>query len=166
MAEHYKNEQHQSAIIAFIHHYFLKSQSDQHDRGSHMDVEAFPHTTTSISNNTNTQLVEVSETIDILAGGVQTLNEDSQRLHNESLYLNIKMDALNKEFAAIKLSIQEQNTFLDGLKPNQEILQQDVASLKQKIDDLQFISYDGILTWKITNFKEKMSQFSFNKICS
>ncbi|CAF4772212.1 unnamed protein product, partial [Rotaria sp. Silwood2] len=43
-----------------------------------------------------------------------------------------------------------------GVKPNQEILQQDVASLKQKIDDMQYVSYDGTLIWKITSFLEKM----------
>jgi hypothetical protein len=48
---------------------------------------------------------------------------------------------------------------LDGIKPNQEILQQDVASLKQKVDDMQYVSYDGTLIWKISGFREKMSTF-------
>ncbi|CAF1159666.1 unnamed protein product [Rotaria sordida] len=43
-----------------------------------------------------------------------------------------------------------------GIKPNQEILHQDVASLKQKVEDMQYISYDGTLIWKITAVKEKM----------
>ncbi|CAF4286818.1 unnamed protein product, partial [Rotaria sordida] len=41
---------------------------------------------------------------------------------------------------------------------NQEILQQDVASLKQKVDDMQYVSYDGTLIWKITSLHEKMSK--------
>jgi len=44
---------------------------------------------------------------------------------------------------------------------NQTILQQDVASLKQKNDDIQGISDDGTLTWKITNFAEKMGKRLF-----
>jgi chromosome segregation ATPase len=92
------------------------------------------------------------------------LDEDSQRLNNESLYLKNSIDTLNKEFSALKLSIQEQNTFLDGLRPNQEILQQDLSSMKQKIEDSQFISYDGTLTWKISNVAGKMSQICIHKI--
>jgi len=166
MAEHYRSEQHQIAIILFIRRELSKFTSDLHDRGSRMDVETFSHITTSIPDNTNSQLEDVSETIDILAGGIQTLDEDSQRLNNESLYLKNSIDSLNKEFAALKLSIQEQNTFLDGLRPNQEILQQDLSSMKQKIEDSQFISYDGTLTWKISNVAEKMGQIFTDKIHS
>ena len=116
--------------------------------------------------NTNAQLEEVCTTVDILADGLQTLNEDSQRLNSESFYLQNALDALNKEFAGLKLSTQEQNMFLDGTKPNQEILQQDISSMKQKIEDLQFISHDGTLIWKISNFKEKMGKICINKVYS
>jgi chromosome segregation ATPase len=166
MAEHYRSEQHQIAIILFIDRDLSKLTSDPYERGSRMDFETFPQASTSIPDNTNTPLEDVCETMDILAGGIQTLNEDSQRLNNESVYLKSAMDNLNEEFTAVKLSIQEQNTFLDGLGPNQEILQQDLLSLKQKIEDLQFISCDGTLTWKISNVAEKMGQIFTDKIYS
>ncbi len=129
-----------------------------------MDVDNHPHTTTSLSGDTNTQLKEVDETVDVLTGGLQALNEDAQRLSTESLHLHNMLDVLTKDFAKLKLSIQEQNGFLDGLKPSQEILSQDVASIKQKIEDLQFVSYDGTYTWKITNFAERMGEMFINKI--
>ncbi len=129
-----------------------------------MDVDNVPHATTSLSSDANTQLKEVDETVDVLAGGVQALNEDAQRLSSESLRLHNKLDILTKDFAKLKLSIQEQNAYLDGLKPSQEILSQDVASLKQKIEDLQFVSYDGTYTWKISNFAEKMGEMFIDKI--
>jgi peptidoglycan hydrolase CwlO-like protein len=110
------------------------------------------------------QLQEVCETSDILASGIHVLNEDACRLRNELLHIENEINTLNNEFSLVKLSIQEQNTFLDGLKTNQEILQQDIALLKQKIEDLQFNSYDGTLIWKITNFAEKIGKFSTEKI--
>jgi hypothetical protein len=131
-----------------------------------MDVDNHPHTATSSSANTNAQLEEVSETIHVLASGNQTLNEDAERLTNESRQLYNKLEVLTKDFAALKLSIQEQNTFLDGLKPNQEILQQDAVSLKQKIEDLKFVSYEGTIIWKISNFADKMGKSSVHKIHS
>jgi chromosome segregation ATPase len=159
MSEHYKGVQHQNAIMDLIRHLLFKSSSDQYDRGSGMDTDILPHLTTSLHDNANEQLQEIYETIDTLAGGIQTLNEDAQRLSNESLRLKNTMDVLAQDFASLKLSIQEQNAFLDGIKPNQEILQQDVASLKQKLEDMQSLSYDGTLTWKISNFKKKMGKF-------
>jgi len=156
MLEHYMNEQHQTAIITFIRRDLAKFVSDQPEGASGMDVDSHSYTTTSLSENSNSQLQEVCETIDVLAGGIQALNEDAQRLSDESLQLQNALEVLTKDFAGLKLSIQEQSAYLDGLKPNQEILHQDVASLKQKVEDLQFISYDGSLTWKISNFSEKM----------
>ncbi|CAF4227852.1 unnamed protein product, partial [Adineta steineri] len=91
-----------------------------------------------------------------LASGIQTLNDDTQRLSTDSVRLQSSVELLTQDFATLKLSVEEQGAFLDGIKPNQEILQQEVASLKQKIDDMQYVSYDGTLIWKITSFNEKM----------
>ncbi|CAF3170146.1 unnamed protein product, partial [Rotaria sp. Silwood2] len=95
-----------------------------------------PHSTTITtppnSNNMTVQCQEMYETIDILAGGIQTLNEDVQHLSTESLILQNGTDALNRGMAELKLSIEEEGIFLNGIKPNQEILHQDVASLKQQ----------------------------------
>ncbi|CAF5102957.1 unnamed protein product, partial [Rotaria sp. Silwood1] len=99
---------------------------------------------------------EVYETLNILASGIQTLNEDTQRLSSESIRLESSIESVTQEFSSLKLSIQEQSSFLDDVKPNQEKLQQDVVSLKQKVDDMQYVSYDGTLIWKITHFHEKM----------
>ncbi|CAF4871545.1 unnamed protein product [Rotaria sp. Silwood1] len=56
-----------------------------------------------------------------------------------------------------KLSIEESNTFLKAIKHNQDIFNQDLASLQDKIDVLQPISYDGTLVWKITNVQRKIT---------
>jgi peptidoglycan hydrolase CwlO-like protein len=105
---------------------------------------------------------EIYETINILASGIQTLNDDTQRLSSDSVRLQSTIESITIDFGSLKLSIQEQSAFLDDIKPNQEILQQDVASLKQKVDDLQYVSYDGTLIWKINSFHEKMSKFNLN----
>jgi hypothetical protein len=127
-----------------------------------MEIDILPHTTTTMISSTNdksnAQLQQVYETIDTLAGGLQALNDDTQRLSNESLELHIKAEDLNLSLAALKLSIQEENAFLGGIKPNQEILNQDVATLKEKVEDMQSVSYDGMIIWKITSFKERMSK--------
>jgi chromosome segregation ATPase len=164
MSNHYLSKQHQDAIIAFIRRGLPKSVIERPEGGSEMDVDNLLHTTTSSSVDANTQLKEIKEAVDVLVGGLQTLNEDAQRLSSESLQSQASLDALTEESAKLKLSIREQNTYLDGLKPSQEILSQDVASLKQIIEDLQSVSTDGTLTWKITNVTEKMGEIFINKI--
>jgi hypothetical protein len=51
----------------------------------------------------------------------------------------------------LKIAVQGTNTFVEGLTPNQQVLQQDLDSLKQDIEDKQAVSYDGTLIWRITN---------------
>ena len=116
-----------------------------------------------MNENISTEMQDVYETINILAGGFKTLNSDVQRLSSESLRLQNAIESLPQDFPTLKLSVEEQNVFLGSTRPNQEILQQDVASLSQKIGDMQYVPYDGTLTWKIVNFNEKMSKFNLNK---
>ncbi|CAF4411648.1 unnamed protein product [Rotaria sp. Silwood2] len=134
--------------------------NERHERMTGMDVDMEQSTSSSMITTTNgnlsTQWQEIYETINILASGIQTLDDDTQRLSSESIRLQSSIESLTQDFSSVKLSIQEQSSFLDGVKPNQEILQQDVASLKEKIDDMQYVSYDGTFIWKITNFHEKM----------
>ncbi|CAF4046078.1 unnamed protein product, partial [Rotaria sordida] len=157
MLEHYKSEQHQNAIITFICRVLSESTNDQPERGSGMDVDTLPQTTILSSDNVNIQLQKVCQTIDILADGVSTLKGDTQRLSHELLDIRNAIDTWNRDFSALKITIQKERVYLDGLKTNQDVLNQDVASLKQKVDAMQFVSYDGTLLWKITNFSSKMA---------
>ncbi|CAF0958146.1 unnamed protein product [Adineta steineri] len=157
MSEHYRSEQHQNAIIAFVRRDLPRLTGAHHDRGSHMEIDNIPHTTTSISTYNNTQLEEIYETTDILSNGLKTMDDDAQRLTNESVEIQKSIEDLNKNIGTLKLSVQEQNTYLDGVKPNLDIIQQDVLSLKQTVEDFKSISYDGTFTWKIPNFSERMA---------
>ncbi|CAF4856819.1 unnamed protein product [Rotaria sp. Silwood1] len=163
MSTHYMTEQHQNAIMTFVRRFTFQLANDKYqgNSGIGMSME-LPHSPTIMiphgNNNTSAQLQEICETIDILAGGIGTLNEDIQRLCTESLHIQNVTDSLTKDFTTLQLSVQEQNSFLDGIKPNQEILHQDVASLKQKVEHMKYVSYDGTFIWKITAVKEKMSK--------
>jgi len=163
MADHYLTDIHQKAIINIISRQVIKPSNEQHEKVSTMDVDVGQGGASSMITTTNenisTQMQEVYETVNILASGIQTLNDDTQRLSSDSIRLQTSIESLKQDFASLKISIQEQSAFLDGIKPNQEILQQDVASLKQTVDDMQYVSYDGTLIWKIINFREKMSTF-------
>ena len=158
MIRHYGSLEHQKAIIAFIRRDVPKLLSDT------MDTDHFPQTTTSLVGTHNTSVEEVSDMIIALENGVDVLNEDAKRLSIETNKLSNAIENLNNEYNALKLSIREQNTYLDGIKPKQDALQQEVSTLQQTIDDSQSISYDGTYTWRISGFREKMGEFFIEQI--
>jgi len=155
MEEHYLTQQHQDTVIKVVRQ--MKSQL----LDSQMDIDPSRTTTTTIttvSDPATAQVMELYETLNILTGGVEALNDDGQRLSNESLQSQIRLQALIEETSKVQISVEESHGFLQGVKHNQDILSQDLTSLKEKINDMQYVSYDGTLVWKITNFQEKMSK--------
>jgi len=44
---------------------------------------------------------------------------------------------------------------MSRIEINQNVLYQQLLSLKEDIEDSKTTSFDGTLTWKITNFQEK-----------
>ncbi|CAF3369017.1 unnamed protein product [Rotaria sp. Silwood2] len=151
MEEHYFTEQHQHVVMKVVRQMLLQlNDSQKNDDLSRI-------TTAGDCNFATAHLQEFYEMLNILSGGIRTLNDDQQRLSNESLQIQVTLPALTEELSKGKLSTEESNAFLVGIKHNQDVLNQDVASLQEKINDLQYVSYDGTLVWKITNVKEKMT---------
>jgi len=164
MSVHYIAKQHQEPIIAFILRGLPKSVIERPEGGSEIDVDNHPHTTTSPSGNINAKLKEIFETIDTHAREIQALNEESQRLSTGSLQSQASRDTITEDLSTLKSRVQEQNTLLNAVKVNQGILCQVLASLQQKIKDLQFVSTDGTLIWRVERVAEKTGEIFINKI--
>ncbi|CAF3948563.1 unnamed protein product, partial [Rotaria sordida] len=161
--EHFLTKQHQDAILKVVRQ--MRSQL----LDAQMDTDVDRTTSATTSYPVSAQLQGLYETLNILAGGIETLNNDGQRLTNESLQCQIKLQKLAEEFSQVKLSAEESHGFLEGVKQNQDILNQDVESLKEIINDMQYVSYDGTFVWKTTNFQEKMTDAQSERqtlICS
>ena len=137
----------------------MKSQlRDGQMTSNEMDTDT-PRTTTTIDNNfAINQLEELYETIRVLGSGVETLNADTQRLNSNLVEHQIKLQHLTENVTNVKLGIEEESVVLDGTRQNLDILNQDLMSVAEKIDEMQYVSYDGTFTWKITNFRNKMSK--------
>ncbi|CAF4281872.1 unnamed protein product, partial [Rotaria sp. Silwood2] len=151
IAAHYLSKQHQDSVIKVLR------QTESQLLSTQMNTDVPQTTTARVDYPITTHLQESYETLSILCGGIETLNDDGQRLNNELLQCQIKLQTLAQDFSQVQLAVEETNSFVQGLKPNQDILHQDLVSLKQKIDDMQYVSYDGTFVWKITNFREKMT---------
>ncbi|CAF1004075.1 unnamed protein product [Rotaria sordida] len=150
MKDHYLTQQHQYAILKVVPQMLAQLNDRQ------MNIDFSQTATAGVCNLATAQLEELYEMLNILIGGVETLTNDEQRLTNETLQMQITLTTLTEELSKIKLSIEESNTLWKGVNLNQDILNQDLSSLEEEINDLQCVSYDGILVWKITKFHEKM----------
>ncbi|CAF4994329.1 unnamed protein product, partial [Rotaria sp. Silwood1] len=150
IGNHYLTEQHQHAVLNVARQMLSKFNNTQ------MDIDLPRTTTAGTLNSAVGQLEELYEMLNILVGGIETLTSDEQRLTNESLQIQTTLPTLTEDLSKVKLSNEESNALLEGIKYNQAVLNQDLVSLQEKTNDLQCVSYDGTLVWKIANFQEKM----------
>jgi len=134
--------------------HLMKIQSDQQLQSSSMDLD-LPQTTTSTSTMPNDPL---NQTIDVLLGSIEVLDDDTQQLSSATVRTQFLLQSISENLSKLKTAVQETNIFVEGLTPNQKVLQQDVDSLKQDIEDKQAVSYDGTLIWRITNVQKKLGR--------
>jgi hypothetical protein len=87
-----------------------------------------------------------------------TLNEHKVSQCQKVSSDNERLNALISNFLQVKLAVQEIDGFLETSRANLHILNQDLASLKKDIKDIEYTSKDGTMVWKITNVREKMGK--------
>jgi len=136
--------------------HLMKIQSDQQLQSSSMDLD-LPQTTTSTSTMSNDPL---NQTINVLLGSIEVLDDDTQQLSSATVRTQYLLQSISENLSKLKTAVQETNIFVEGLTPNQKVLQQDLDSLKQDIEDKQAVSYDGTLIWRITNVQKKLGTLS------
>ena len=137
MKEHYLTTQHQNVVQKCIR--WMKSRTTTDD-------------------TTKTEASELTEILNILSGGIEALINESQNLTIEASQQQEKVKQIEEQSSTMKISAEESQSLLQGFKQNQDILQQEIMSLSESVDDMQYVSYDGTFIWKISNFKEKMSK--------
>ncbi|CAF1552207.1 unnamed protein product [Didymodactylos carnosus] len=114
-------------------------------------------TTNSTINYFYTQLQQHYETLTSIMRNNQTLSEDSIRLKTESLHHHNLLQACQNEINLIRQSKAEIQSYIADIGPNYQIVQRELATLQQKVEDLESTSYDGTIIWKISNVSEKMA---------
>ncbi|CAF1604850.1 unnamed protein product, partial [Didymodactylos carnosus] len=96
-----------------------------------------------------------SETLTTLTQGALTLENDSARLTSEGLKnINI-IQAIFTELNLLKKVVKEKGAFVNSIPQTQKLLQQ-VSSIREKVENLQAVSNDDTLLWKITEVSKKM----------
>ncbi|CAF1039075.1 unnamed protein product [Didymodactylos carnosus] len=99
---------------------------------------------------------EIYETLTILTGGIQTLREDSTKLTDKFSELESNINKYCQEQMKLKQSVEEQYTLLSGMQMNQQILEQELTTAKQNVENVKYTTYDGTSVWKIKNVTQLM----------
>ncbi|CAF3903083.1 unnamed protein product, partial [Rotaria sordida] len=156
LINHYQSKQHQDSILNVIQQMKLQLRDSQMI-SNQMNIDT-SRTTTIIDNDfAINQLEELHEAISILASGTETLNRDVQRLNSEIVEYENKLQHLTETASNVKSSVEEEHGCYEAITRNLELLNQDLLSLEEKIDDIQYISYDGTFVWKIPKVQEKLA---------
>ena len=97
-----------------------------------MNTDLSRTTTATTNDPTIAQLQAVYDTLNIMSGGIETLNDDAQRLSNESLQSQIKLQAMTEELLQVKESVEESRMFLEGCETKSRYSQSRCLLIKRK----------------------------------
>ncbi|CAF1166699.1 unnamed protein product [Didymodactylos carnosus] len=97
------------------------------------------------------------DTITVLSQGIQSLSNDTTRLGAESFRHQNSIQSAFSDVNQLKLSIKETDNYLAAIAPNQEMMQEQLSSIKQKVEETELSFYDGTLTWKVADISNKMA---------
>ncbi|CAF4852707.1 unnamed protein product [Rotaria sp. Silwood1] len=149
---HFLSEQHQNVLLQYLFQQKQVLMNDQLEVSSHTTITTDrENDETSYSN-----LKPLFETANILLGGIQSLNDDTQRINSELLHHQNSIRFLFEDLSKLKISIEETHSSINAQSTSQQILEGSINSLRQQFDDLRNISTDGTLIWRITNIQQKM----------
>ncbi|CAF1071210.1 unnamed protein product [Didymodactylos carnosus] len=109
------------------------------------------------TNNLFAEVKKCHDTITVLNHGVQSLSHDADRLSAESLQQEKLIQSRFSDVNQLKLSISKMDSYLKGIPPNQEMIQQQLLNVKQKVEEVDCSSYDGMLIWRITDISDRMA---------
>ncbi|CAF4703091.1 unnamed protein product, partial [Rotaria sp. Silwood2] len=148
LAEHYISDQHQRVLVNFVRQMdsILSTNMNNNslinsNQRTHFDVN---------------ELEKISKTTNILLDNTKTLADELERLSIERNRIHNTLQSFIQESSILKKSIEEQNSSIDGIKFNEQISEQDLLSVEQKLNNMNLDPYDGTYLWKITNVQEKI----------
>jgi len=134
----------------------MKSQlRDTQMISTQMDADASQTTTTIDTNFAVNELEELYETISILGNGTQSLNKDAQILNSGLLEHETKLQSLIENVSQVKVAVEEENALLEAIARNVEMLNQDLVSFQEKVDECNISLMMVHLHGKLHSFKKK-----------
>ncbi|CAF3444999.1 unnamed protein product [Rotaria socialis] len=142
---HVFSGKHQETISKFLigEYHFPESSTQEQD----MELDAI-----------DTELEEkISQQIANLSRTTQIINDKTIEITNGFTSLNERFSTIVQEVSNAHSSILEKIPIKRSIQPSQVQLQKDIENLQQICTASEYISTDGVLTWRIEHVSEKMA---------
>ncbi len=107
----------------------------------------------------NASLIEAYERLSITTKTIETNHDGLVQLGDDIFQCGNQILTLPEQLNDIQTEISLEKAHIDAISLNQNVLKQNVISLKQCIenqDEIMKQEPDGTMVWKITNVREKM----------
>jgi len=101
-------------------------------------------------------LTRFPDMIRIISDLVNIVSNHQQRLDAEFRHIQNSLQIATENLRLIKESFEDFVSRVRGLKIIEDLLGQQIWSLKQAVHDALFTSFDGTYIWKITSVHEKL----------
>lgn len=92
-----------------------------------------------------------------LINQTEEANDQTCELSKTSIEANEKVQAYIQELNNLRTSANKNLVNLHDVQKNQEKLQKEIEEVHTTIDEYQYVSTDGVLTWKIDRFADRMA---------
>ncbi len=104
-----------------------------------------------MTNNSNLQ-----DMIRVISNRVNVVSNDQQRLDAEVRHSQNSLQTVTENLFLMKESCEDIASRARGLKNTEDLLAQQIWSLKQVVHNALSTSFDGTYIWKITGVREKL----------
>jgi hypothetical protein len=117
---------------------------------------SMPNNSHLVNGQCHVLFTHLQEMICDLSNRVNIVINDQQRIDNELRRSRTLLQVIDQNFFSLKASFEDSVGRARGLKNIQDMLAQEIWSLKQAVHDTLSASCDGTYIWKITGVREKI----------
>jgi hypothetical protein len=116
--------------------------------------------TVTVNDSATVQLPKNNQASEVFSNEHSATNDESKCRKNETTSLQNFSQSCIADLGTIKSNIQQLCNLCNELTQNQKDLRHQMTRFEPNPDHREFITYDGILIWKIASFQNKMSKIT------
>ena len=143
--DHYLSDHHQQYLLHAVHQQISVSAT-----ANSSSCTSIEHRLAGVK--------ELKSTLEILAKGFHVIDDDVQRLSNESVAQRNVLSTLIRESSALKVSVEEQTLGQNQIVSHQEMTTNEFQSMSKSLKQMNLISRDRTFMWRIEHVAQKIGQ--------
>ena len=102
------------------------------------------------------EVQQILQGLEHLSEGIDRFGHDIQRLDNENLFHQNALISSRRDVLPLTKAIEEKQFAVERAKATDEMLERDLLSIRQTVEEIALHPFDGTFIWKITQIREKL----------